>query len=724
MADAALIPSDDHDTGMRAPSRQSTQDEKARGAGCDGDDAEASEILQYMYSFLATADFNAARHTCRSWFSASLHRTLLVQMLKQGGWWSSMLRIITPAGMAGLPGTSQERIMGKWISRECNLANPNGNAFTQVGETDFRRLPSGRRTSQLHGDISFTVSLCGRYLIATLDQLAYIYELNHVCQPGRSAWSMPLRRRQGMPLGFMRPVANIICPRRILCASMDTSSGRDSVAFLMEGRVGMVCGIAKDQSLTPRLSPFAIYAAGPSDSGSLPISRVNSPTTPDKPCICHERSPREPPLVDVGERSVYRNICTADDPPRSVAICPQREGTDNAQKLRLISSAAGLLSPLDDVMDSQNEHRTTVFGEERTGDAPLWSTGATRLDSRQAAFTRPREPRRPMCLRSRAFQDAHILLDSGGIRTVSARSADHYRAVPLSDGYHILFTDPRTGCLCLGTDAPIGSVTRLLRKVWFRPPGAALSAIPILYAAASDTRHGVRVVATFAAASPPNTRDAVPNKQVVVFFTVPPDLFHDLSHGNAGRPLTTEMLSDERTRRQSTSEPWQVEESYGEVDVFSDAFRDMPSCPLEIWGQTITIHEDLTEIALDSSPEMVVWAFSSSGWAKAWAVDSGRSEPLTMTAIQQDGGVRLVDKDGDGPMAHGEGSSVMEAPHVAGGVDPFDGTVGTNFVERRSAFERAGWYTRARGSDRMSGTASVDLIEGVNGIVRLDVQLR
>lgn len=286
-----------------------------------------TEILLYVYAYLSTADFNAARHTCRIWFSASLDRTLLMQMLKQAGWWSSILRIITPMGLARSPGISQERMMSKWLSRECNLADPRGCSFVQVGETDFRRLVVGRRTDELHGEVSFTVSLCGRYLIATLDQLAYIYELNHVCQPGRSAWSIPLRRRQGMPLGFMRPAASIICPRRILCASMDTSSGRHSVAFLMEGRVGMVCEITKDEQPLSKLSPLASsssYFPEPSKTGSLPTSAANSPTDSNKSCICHERSPQEPPFVEAGERSVYRSICNADDPPRSVAICPQR----------------------------------------------------------------------------------------------------------------------------------------------------------------------------------------------------------------------------------------------------------------------------------------------------------------------------------------------------------------------------------------------------------------
>ena len=73
--------------------------------------------------------------------------------------------------------------------------------------------------------------------------------------------------------------------------------------------------------------------------------------------------------------------------------------------------------------------------------------------------------------------------------------SDHYRAVPLSDGYHILFTDPGTGLLCLGSDAPVGGPTKLLRKIWFQGPEGMGS--PVCYAGGSDLRLGVRVVAAF-----------------------------------------------------------------------------------------------------------------------------------------------------------------------------------------------------------------------------------
>ncbi|KAG6002265.1 hypothetical protein E4U43_001148 [Claviceps pusilla] len=445
-----------------------------------------------------------------------------------------------------------------------------------------------------------------------------------------------------------------------------------------------------------------------------------------------------------------------------------RRGTDSANKLRLISSASGLLNPLDPVKGSScHELSTTIIGPEGRSTACLADGRRTAPQNmnmtpdededplRDASYT-PSHFARPTggLGRYRALLRHGRLSDAagggggggggvgGGIGTVLARSADHYRAVPISDGYHVLFTDPRTGCLCLGTDAPIGSVTRLVRKVWFRPPAAALSVIPILYAAGSDTRHGLRVVATFAAAGPMGIPHS--NEQLIAFFTVPPDLFfHQVSarQDECGihDPAAADAMMNRHgraPRQQSMSDVWRADDDDQLLDEFGGHLQDShnPAFPLEICGQPIAVWDSLTEIALDSSPEMIVWAFSSSGWAKAWAVDYGKAQPLTRTAVQEDGSIRLMDQDGDILMTDDDSAAAAAAaaaspedcstPDSSRDVNPFDGTVGTNFVERRSRIERASWCTRARGGDRIGGMASVDVIEEVNGIVRLDVQLR
>lgn len=45
-----------------------------------------TEILQQVYLLLPPGGFNAARHSCRAWFVASLNRVLLMEMLRRGGW--------------------------------------------------------------------------------------------------------------------------------------------------------------------------------------------------------------------------------------------------------------------------------------------------------------------------------------------------------------------------------------------------------------------------------------------------------------------------------------------------------------------------------------------------------------------------------------------------------------------------------------------------------------
>ena len=101
---------------------------------------------------------------------------------------------------------------------------------------------------------------------------------------------------------------------------------------------------------------------------------------------------------------------------------------------------------------------------------------------------------------SATFRSATSLEDSearGVLRTVDC---DHYQAVPISDGTHMLFTDPATGLLCLGSDAPLGGPTKLMRKVCMIPPegdAPEFASAPICYRAGRDLRWGVRVVAAY-----------------------------------------------------------------------------------------------------------------------------------------------------------------------------------------------------------------------------------
>lgn len=205
--------------------------------------------------------------------------------------------------------------MSRWISRECNMADPKGNAFREAGYTDFRDMVQGSGEGCVHGALTFTASQCGRFLMVSHGQFVYVYEMNHVCAQRRSRWSIPAQTRQGAPPGLLRPVTRIICPRRVIACSMDTSAGRYAAAFLMQGRVGMVCDISADAVAAPSPFPDMLRTSG---------LGLATPDLPQGSCTCQGVSPCWPPPMEEGRRTVYRNICHADDPPRSVAVCPQR----------------------------------------------------------------------------------------------------------------------------------------------------------------------------------------------------------------------------------------------------------------------------------------------------------------------------------------------------------------------------------------------------------------
>lgn len=735
-----------------------------------------TEIIQQVYSLLAPVDFNAARHTCRSWFHAAYLRSILVSMLRRGGWQNSMFRILPPITIIEPANLNHEKVMSKWISRECSLSDVTHRSFVQVGHVDFSELIPGSRPGSLRGGVAFTVSLCGRFLLASRDNYVYIYELNHTCQQERSRWSVPLRRRDGLPHGALRPVTIIICPRTVISCSMDTSAGRNAVGFLMEGRSGMVCEI-----MTERLGPAVNPVSHTSWTESWPDSGSSSTGgQPGSPCVCVcRRCPvTQAPPIEAGSRSLYRSICHEDDPPRAIALCPQRNcvafgsssgiklhwvdaltgqdlsrwfpltspsdflyflparrTVDTAKKLRLISSAAAWGGPLDSLERIVQGFNTSLADSQTTSIVSFLAHNTGEPSTRNIHPFTETYDQIPLTIGSRQFGR------DGFVHGVSAFSADHYRAVPLSDGYHILFTDPRSGNLCLGTDAPIGALTRLLRKVWFSPPPEAASPIPMLYAVGSDVRHGVRIVATFAASPPdegisldinsqhhPELDPLVTDSQVVVFYSIPPDMFQEISR--IGLPSHLRNQRNPAGEWFSEWASWRLEEGYQEVGNVGDRFDDSSVFPLEVRGQMVATCQNLVEVAIDSSPDMVIWGFSAEGWAAAWAMNTGSDAPMTRSAVQIDGSIRYMDSEGD--LVIGDADVPSSPTLVMEDVPTLDGastsqpskSVYKSHRGRRAAGDdemiRAGWMA----GDRMSGTVSVDLVEEVSGIARVDVELR
>ena len=242
----------------------------------------------------------------------------------------------------------------------------------------------------------------------------------------------------------------------------------------------------------------------------------------------------------------YYSIGTPEDLPRSIAICPQRKsvafgckhgielhwvdaltggdlcrwfplaapsdhlyflpqrtGIDSSKKLRLISSAAG----------------PSVPPTSRSGSLPSASKIPKRTHDRGRRQSMTRLffgslPFPSSALPSTWTSAGESADDNrqGVLRTVDC---DHYHAVPLSDGFHMLYTDPTTGLLCLGSDATLGGPTKFIRKAVFMPPTVVddgRSGLMSTYNAGQDLRWGVRIVAAH--------RDGR-----LVLYNVPSDVF-------------------------------------------------------------------------------------------------------------------------------------------------------------------------------------------------------
>ena len=86
-----------------------------------------TEVSQQIFYSLHPADFNSARHTCRSWFINSLERLILETMLNRGGWSARIVRSVGSKHPIAHNVVDEQNIvneewqMSKRLSRECAL---------------------------------------------------------------------------------------------------------------------------------------------------------------------------------------------------------------------------------------------------------------------------------------------------------------------------------------------------------------------------------------------------------------------------------------------------------------------------------------------------------------------------------------------------------------------------------------------------------------------------
>ncbi|PBP25851.1 F-box domain-containing protein [Diplocarpon rosae] len=745
-----------------------------------------TEVVQHILYLLAPAAFNSAMRSCRSWFLSGLNSALLKTMLRRAGYSDGIVR-----GVVGGSGTSSaEWLMSKRLALECALGpdspiSPSSSSLYQTAAIDFTEIEVHYPGPDLASTI-FTVSSCGRFLMAAHGCLVYLYELNRSHKSAGSGTLYP---------GRLRPVTSIICPRRVLACSMDTSSQRYAIAILLDGRMGLVCDVTAlsgSSTASPPASEPSREAGGigtkrtdmaatlvlPELAPSGTTGRVDNPAwhdvpQGDEPSSTRTASPnpymigpdgtlREPTNctsmpVENGPRSMYRNLCSEDDPPRSVAICPQRrcvafgcssglelhwvdaltgqdlnrwfpltapsdylfflpprKSVDSAKKLRLISSAGR--------PSERTPMSSRAFGHSsRT--SPFWE----RLGRGLAPFEEDEEYGAP--------GSAHGILTR--LRLDATRSSvigrmdcsDHYRAVPLSDGYHILFTDPASGLLCLGSDAPVGGPTKLLRKIWFHVPsedGTAQSATPVAYTAGSDLSQGVRIVAAF--------EDGAGGEQSVWLFSVPRDIF-TASQTKPASSTTAAWLHASASRGEAAEEEWKKWWPNDGLQQWLSTPYDpaagmLPRSvwPVKIRGKKIGTCKGLVDLAVDAR-SMSIWAFTCTGFAAVWRLTPGSPSTVRNIIVVRDGTVREVQADGDVEMSDAVANAkssldgrVLTPVHT----DSFDGAgPGTVRFDGEGDLVMAGLCGGVAGGEGGMGDASGGRgVERFRGTVAWQIDMR
>ena len=201
-------------------------------------------------------------------------------------------------------------------------------------------------------------------------------------------------------------IATVSCPRRVLAVSMDTSAGRYSVATLLVGRTGFVVDI---------------------------LANIGG-------CI----SPKQ--------RNIYKDICSEDDPPRSVAICPGRAcvayGCQGGIELHWLDSLTG--QDLSRWFPLSAPSDFLYFLAPRKG---IDTAKKLRLIS---SAVQPEEVP-PIGRRFGVTKSSFAYWGEWQPGEFGASQSDHFMAVPVANGMHVMFTDPRDGMVYLGGDAPVSS---------------------------------------------------------------------------------------------------------------------------------------------------------------------------------------------------------------------------------------------------------------------------
>ncbi|OAL19104.1 hypothetical protein AYO22_10052 [Fonsecaea multimorphosa] len=301
---------------------------------------------------------------------------------------------------------------------------------------------------------------------------------------------------------------------------------------------------------------------------------------------------------------------------------PQRRGVDSRRKLRLISSAAGPV--VTQLLRSDSTPAKSKF-------FPTPATlgrrqSLTRLFFGNMPFPTPAGGSGEL---SGSVSPQGADEGQGVLRTVDC---DHFHAIPVSDGFHLVFTDPDSGLLCLGSDAPLGGPTKLIRKIMFIPPGQSdRMPAPRRYAVGKALEWGLRLVVVY-------------DNDEVVLFNIPSDVFGqlqdqrsstDIWDENSGVVGQSDLIMDSLMNRDGSGSPSAVTARGAPESDASSAH-----VPQQFGGCVIARITDqvVDDIAVQSdNGGLSVWFFYRNGLAELYSIYAPRPHQVRRRVVGENG---------------------------------------------------------------------------------------
>ena len=515
-------------------------------------------------------------------------------------------------------------------STDSSLQNKRPSPFELVLEGDFSNFSDANPPNELvpallraqrsdQGKVRITASVCGRFALFIQGRNIFLYRLYQSprklgVQQSNSRAQLAESSEASRPRMLTRYTASIFpstivdCPSSVLLVGMDTSLGQYTVAALLEDRMGLVCYLRPpddDQDSpedviyhfgsahwerSPTIHP--IRASPPRDvsppiqiffGDDSPALNPMFPSTKSNPVLARSRWSTPRPYK-IGRKHIYQRLCSPDETPLSVAICPYQDcvafgfqaavdlywvkqlgqrDTFQSFPMTVPSDFLYFLSPL----GGQYWQRETMF---------MSSAGTVGMKG------------------SLNMKYGDLLGEENGAR----QAADSWRAVPLSDGLHVLFTDPRpkTRLLCLGTNsAAVRSGILSMHVLLFDPQ----QRLPHVYSVGRDLTWGARIVVGYG--------------DEVWLFSIPGDILN--CHGSGAGEAWTDHYVHRRSK---------IDDDNKDLVSMANQSRwaSIPSdsiWPVVIRGSYISTVPGLAELAIDSRLQsFTIWAFSSNGTVKAY----------------------------------------------------------------------------------------------------------